>query len=212
MGIFSSLFGGDKRNAKTNRAMSIMEQLETFEALGLILNEGIDRKEIVEMANAFHAENTAPYATLYVLLGCDSDISGLPFTNFCWDFDTEAIEDYGSYVHIVSNISRITKGELIFENIEDYVDLEEEKAWVSFICRGDKYKWNLAVDDDWVDGSLFDRMQELATYYNTKGKFTYYNTGGQDFVLGFHTPEELEKIRDTTKLEIVWLKAEGQIY
>ena len=212
MDILSNLFGGDKRNAKANESLSVKEQLETLEILGLILNEGIDRSEIIEMAEALHAENAAPYTILYAVLGCTSEESGMPFTNHCWDFDTEAIEDHGAYVDIVENISRITKGEFKFENIEDYVDLEEEIAWVSFSCRGDKYKWDLEVDNDWVDGRLFDKMQELAVKYNTNGKFTYYNTGGQDFVLGFHTPEELERIKETTGLELVWLKAQGQIY
>lgn len=212
MGIFSNLFGGDKRNVKANKSLSVEEQLETLEALGFILNEGIDRTEIFEMAKTFNAENAAPYEILYAVLGLLSEESGIPFTNYCWDFDTEAIEDHGAYVDIVENISRITRGELRFENTEDYVDIDEEKAWVSFTCRGDNYKWDLAVDNDWVDGRLFDNMQKLAVKYNTKGKFTYYNTGGQDFVLGFYTPAELEKIRTTTGLEIVWLKAQGQIY
>ena len=212
MGIFSNLFSGSKRNMSGNKSLSVQEQLTNLEALGFILNEGIDRSEIIDMAEALHAETSAPYSTLYAVLGCLSEESGIPFTNQCWDFDTEAIEDHGAYVDIVDNISRITKGELQFENIEDYVDVEEEKAWVSFTCRGDNFKWDLAVDNDWVDGRLFDSMQELAVNYKTKGKFTYYNTGGQDFVLGFHTPEELEKIRNSTGLELVWLKAQGQIY
>jgi len=212
MGIFSNLFGGDKRNIKASKFQSVKEQLETLEALGFILNEGIDRTEIIERAEAFQAANAAPYTILYALLGCPSEESGIPFSNHCWDFDTEAIEDHGAYVDIVNNISRVTNGALKFENIEDYVDVEEEKAWVSFTCRGDNYRWDLVVDNDWVDGRLFDSMQELAVKYNAKGKFTYYDTGGQDFVLGFHTQEELEKIRKTTGLEIVWLNAKGQVY
>ena len=205
MGIFSKLFGGDKRNVLSNKSLSVQEQMETFEALGFVLNEGIDRTEIIKMAEAFHAEKSKPYANLYAVLGCPSEESNIPFTNYCWDFDTEAIEDHGSYVHIVDNISRITRGELMFENIEDYVGIEEGNAWVSFTCRGDNYKWDLAVNNDWVDENLFYKMQQLAVKYNTKGKFTFYDTRGQDFVLGFHTPEELERIRKTTSLEIVWL-------
>ena len=212
MEIFSNLFGGDKKNKKANKSLSVEEQLETLQALGFILNEGIDRIEIIEIAETLNAKNTEPYTILYAVLGCLSEESGIPFTDHCWDFDTEAIEDHGAYVEIVDNISRITRGALRFENVEDYVDIEEEIAWVSFTCEGDNYKWDLIVDDDWVDARLFDKMQELAVKYNTKGKFTYYNTGGQDFVLGFHTPEELEKIRKTTGLEILWLNAKGQVY
>jgi hypothetical protein len=38
-------------------------------------------------------------------------------------------------------------------------------------------------------------------------RFTYFNTGGQDFVLGYHSPEELASIRESTGLDIVWLNA-----
>ena len=60
----------------------------------------------------------------------------------------------------MENISRITNGELEFKNISDYVEFEEEIAWVSFSCRNENYKWDLIIDNDWVDGQLFDKVQE----------------------------------------------------
>ena len=149
---------------------------------------------------------------MYQMLGSTTEREPeTPITNNCWDFDVEAIEDHGAYIYIMENISRITNGELIFENLKDYVDINEGEAWVSFTCRGDNYKWNLEVDNDWADGNLFDKVQELTGKYKTKGKFTYFNPGGQSFVLGYATPEELEKIRQATGLDIVWLNAKEQI-
>jgi len=64
-----------------------------------------------------------------------------------------------------------------------------------------------------VDHAVVTLKESLIRHFSDeKGKFTFFNTGGQDFVLGYHTPEELEKIRKATGLDIVWLKAEGQIY
>jgi hypothetical protein len=47
--------------------------------------------------------------------------------------------------------------------------------------------------------------QALATKLKTKGKFTYLDTGGQDCVIGYHTKEELQKIRKVTRLDIAWI-------
>lgn len=128
-----------------------------------------------------------------------------PLTNKCWDFDTEAIDNHGSYVYIFQNLERITRGALKFENVKDYVDIEEEKAWVSFTFNEKDYKWNLEVDDDWVDTNLFSKIVNLTKEINSKGRFTYFNTGGQNAVIGFETPDSLKEIKKKTGLNIVWL-------
>jgi hypothetical protein len=214
MGLFSGLLGLLGCNGQTRKSnTSFDEQLKTFTELGFKLNEGIDTSDINRWGNGHKEFEDQPYHLMYMTLGQTIEREPwTPITNKCWDFDLEAIEDHGAYVEIMENISRITNEDLMFENIKDYVDLEEGKAWVSFTCNGDNYKWNLKVDDDWADGNLFDKVQDLTVKYKTKGKFTFFNTGGQDFVLGYSTPEELEKIKSATGLDIVWLKVKGQIY
>ncbi|MEL1241593.1 hypothetical protein [Flavobacterium flavipallidum] len=218
MGIITGLLGlfgcNSKTNAdKKNSKPTFEEQFETFKQLGFTLNQGIDTSDINRWKNKHKEFEDQPYHLMYQTLGSTIEREPwTPLTNKCWDFDLEAIEDHGAYVDIMKNISRITNGELLFENIEDYVNIEEGKAWVSFTCKGDSYKWELKVDNDWADGGIFDKVQTLADKYKTKGRFTFFNTGGQDFVLGYYTSEELEKIRQATGLEIVWLKAKGQIH
>jgi hypothetical protein len=189
------------------------EQLETFKQLGFVLNPGIDTSVLNCWPGGHKAFEDLPYHLMYQTLGQTIERKPwTPLTNKVWDFDLEAIEDHGDYINVMKNISRITNGELIFEDIKDYVDIEEGKAWVSFKCNGDNYKWDLKVNDDWADGDLFDKVQELTNTYKTKGRFTFFNTGGQDFVLGYCTPNELDKLRQATGLAVVWLKAKGQIY
>jgi hypothetical protein len=218
MGMLSGLVGLFGCNNKTNEQQinskpTFEEQLETFKQLGFNLNTGTDISDINRWQEGHKAFEDEPYILMYQTLGSTIEREPwTPLTNKCWDFDLEAIERHGAYVDIMENISRVTNGELVFENIQDYVDLEEAKAWVSFTCKGDNYKWDLKVDNDWADGDLFDKVQALTEKYKTKGKFTFFNTHGQDFVLGYYTCEELETIKQTTGLEIVWLKAKGQIY
>jgi hypothetical protein len=218
MGLISGLLGLLGCNSETNRQTkkskpTFEEQLETFKQLGFNLNTGTDTSDINRWQGGHKEFEDQPYHLMYQTLGLTIEREPwTPLTNKCWDFDLEAIEDHGAYVDIMKNISRITNGDLVFENIQDYVDIEEGKSWVSFTCKGDSYKWDLKVDNDWADGDLFDKVQALTEKYKTKGKFTFFNTGGQDFVLGYYTSEELEKIKQATGLEIVWLKAKGQIY
>lgn len=209
------LFGCNRQTTSANRKVkpTFEEQLEVFSKLGFSLNDGVDISDINRWKGGLKEFEDEPFHLLYHTLGQTIEREPwTPITNKCWNFDLEAIEDHGAYVDIMKDISRITSGELVFENLQDYVDVEEKKAWVSFTCKGENYKWDLKVDDDWADASLFDKVQELAEKYQTKRRFTFFNTGGQDFVLGYHTSKELETIRQKTGINLVWLKAKGQIY
>jgi len=217
MGLFAgllSLFGCDSKTQSFSKTKPTFEQqFETFNQLGFTLNPSTDTSDINRWSDGHKEFEDLPYHLMYQTLGQTIEREPwTPLTNKVWDFDLEAIEGHGAYVDIMKNISRITNGDLIFEDLKDYVDIEDVKAWVSFKCNGDNYKWDLKVDGDWADGDLFDKAQELTDKYKTKGKFTFFNTGGQDFVLGYCTSEELEKLRQSTGLDIVWLKAKGQIY
>lgn len=205
------IFTGDNNNyvygqAKTESSNKITftEQLETFKQLGFSLNPGVDTSDINKWGRK-EFENE-PYSLMYITLGETIERKPwTPITNKCWYIDTEAIKSHGAYVDIIKNLDRITRGALNFKNVKDYVDIEEEKAWVSFIVNGDHYKWNLEVDDDWVDVNLFYKIAKLARKYDTKGKYTYYDTGGQSIVIGYETPESLKKIKAATGLQIKWL-------
>jgi hypothetical protein len=105
----------------------------------------------------------------------------------------------------MKNLERLSHGEIKFEKLKDFVDIEKEKAWVSFTVNKVNYKWNLKVNDDWVDEELFTKVVELTNKLNTKGKYTYFDTGGQSAVIGYETPEKRDEIIKATGLKIEWL-------
>jgi hypothetical protein len=218
MGIISGLlsfFGlGEKsidgqisaKETKNVKNVPFEIQLETFRKLGFTLNSGIEISDIDRWGKEKKELENEPYSLLYTTLGQTIEREPwTPLTNRCWDFDTEAIEDHGAYVEIMKNLERITRGEIKFENLKDYVDVEEEKAWVSFTVNKVNYEWNLKVNDDWVDENLFTKVVELTNKLKTKGKYTYFNTGGQDAVIGFETPEKRDEVIKATGLKIEWL-------
>jgi hypothetical protein len=123
-----------------------------------------------------------------------------------WHFDTECIEDHGAYVRIAERLRDIARGDLPLADIEDYVDIEEERAWVAFTLDGKPYRWDCEVDDDWVDASVLSRFAELLAARGGERRFTYLDTGGQDCVIGCFRNDERERLRKVTKLDWQWLK------
>lgn len=201
MGILSFL--GFKNNSAPKNP-SFEEQLEIFKELGFELNKGTDKSDIERWDKQDFLDD--PFSLMYMTLGQTIEREPwTPLTDKCWDFDTEAIEDHGSYIDIIKNLERITRDSLKFENVKDYVDIEEGKAWVSFTFENKDYKWNLKVDNDWVDFELFSKIVELTKNSKTKGQYTYFDTGGQNAVIGFETIESLKEIKNKTGLKIVWL-------
>lgn len=206
-------WGCDGHIGSKEKKVAFEKQWETFKQLGFTLNDGVVMEDIVRTQGGRNAFEENSYSLMYQTLGQAKDKEPwTPFTNNCWYLDLESIEGNGSYVRIMENISRITHGELRFDSLRDYVDIDEGKVWVAFVCNGDSYHWDLERNDDWADGHLFDKVQDLTTKYKTKGKFTFFNTGEQCFTLGYHTSKELHFLRKATGLNIVRLRAKGQIY
>lgn len=209
-----NLFGcGDKKQTDqtsqpTEKQQPVLfdKQLEIFKQLNFDLSPGTDTSDINRWPNGHKEFEDNPFSVLYMTLGQEIEREPFtPLTNKCWDFDTEAIEDTGDYVRIIKNLERISRGELKFSDVKDFVDIEKGKAWVSFSLNGDNYKWDMKVDNDWVDTDLFPKIVSLTNKYNTKGKYTYFDTGGQNAVIGFETPESLAEIKKATGLKIDWL-------
>lgn len=189
------------KQSTMKKDLSLKSQLETFKKLGFELNEGVTFADINRWDNDGKKFEKEPYFLLYITLGQAIEREPwTPLTDRCWHFDTEAIEAHGDYVKILKNLERISRGEIKFKNLKDYVDIEEEKAWLSFEFKGKKYKWDLKVDNDWVDTDLFVNVENLTE--QTKGKFTYLFTGGQDVVIGFETPKKMNEIIKATGLKI----------
>lgn len=188
--------------------------LDKMKSAGFKLNPEIQEADVFDRWTEVLAYYKNPIEALYITLGDSTEND--PFTDFsnnCWHFDLEAIEGEGSYVRILENLKRISNGDLDFQNISDYCDDDEDgKAWVSFEFNGDKYKWDLKVDNDWADAYLFDKIQDLCRKYNKKGRLTYFSEG-QSFVTSYLTEEEFNRIRKITQLKLQWLKVgNGQIY
>ena len=118
-----------------------------------------------------------------------------PRSDMLWHFDTECIEDHGSYVAIATRLKELAGGSLPLTRIEDYVDLEEGEAWLSFEIGGKTTKIDCQVDDDWVDAAVFAPFVRLLADHDPSKIFLYYNLGGQDCIIGCLDKADYGKLR-----------------
>lgn len=200
-----------KLNVKKIPKVSFEEQLKWFQDFGFQLNDGISKEDLLAFYGTASEYENQPWELLYITFGYTAEREPwIPLTNDCWHFDTECIEGSGSSIEILENLKRISKNELNFKNIKDFIDFENGKAWVSFEFNDETFKWDLKVDNDWVDSLIFYNVQRLITKLKTEKKLTFYGLG-QDCIFGYMTEREMEILKSKTALEIKWLDSVNDI-
>lgn len=135
-------------------------------------------------------------ATTWCWLGSAQQRNASPggCTNL-WHFDTECIEDRGSYARIAKRLTEMTQGSLTLDRIADDVDIEAGKARLSFEFRRRPVRIDCKVQDDWVDPAVFRHFVALLGEADPEKVFLYYDLGGQDCILGCVTRAELGKLQ-----------------
>jgi hypothetical protein len=121
-----------------------------------------------------------------------------PWRNHCvnvWHFDTECIEDNGSYVRIAERMAELTQGALVIENVRDQVDLEEGTASLDFEYSGKPIHIEFKVNDDRVDPSVFSHFVRMLAISDPSKVFLYHDTQGQDCVIACAMRDQLAALR-----------------
>lgn len=135
--------------------VTLEEQLETLAQLGLSLNDGVTVDDLLYSWDRQEYEGR-PFDTLLSMLG--SEVEREPWgRNVCdraWNFDVECIEDTGSYVSIVENLCRVANMPDVVSDLEDFVDIENETAWLTYTIDGQKRHFTIPVDNDWADPNI----------------------------------------------------------
>ena len=172
------------------------EKLSILEECGIKLAEPFTVDYLLKSYSRADYEK-AGFEKLLVGLGTTEEQE--PYRNLCvnlWHFDTECIEDDGDYKKIAERMAEMTKGSLRFENVRDSVDIEKEKASLSFSFNGQDIKINCKVEDDWVDTAVFNQFVNLLKQADPSKVYIYYDLGGQDCIIGCVTKKELKRLND----------------
>lgn len=211
MGILSFL--GFKSN-KTE-TITYEKQIEVFKTLGYEFVDGVTKEMILTdgyaktMWNQIQKERLKeieekPFSRLYYYYGWrNPKIPSLNFSDECIWFDIEFIDSPEQYIWFMERMGTITKGEIEFTEISIVVD-EEKYEWIHFKVNGKNKKWKLQKVG-YIADSFFKRFSYLPNELNTKGKYTYYDDGGQQFVIDFATESEQKEFNEKTGLNREWL-------
>ena len=182
--------------AKGNKAKTLEEKVALLEECGLKLAPPFT---IDDLLTSFDREEFEEDGFNSVLVGLGMTEEQEPWRNHCvnlWHFDTECIEDHGAYKRIAQRMAEMAQGSLPLENIQDFVDIANDKAWLSFSFKGRPVKIDCEVQDDWADPKLFGRFVDLLRQSDPSKVYIYYDLGGQDCIIGCVNNDELKRLND----------------
>jgi hypothetical protein len=186
------------------------EQLKVFNSLGYHLNEGITKELIFEEMKGSYLPGEdiesvfriSRFQKLYYYLGSHSGAMKY-YSNKAILFDLEFIDSNSDYVSFMNRMGDISNGEIVFSNIIITTDADDYE-WIEFKVNNMEEKWKLEKRGH-VSDSFFQRFSYLPLRFNTKGRYTYYDDGGQQFVIDYATAEEQVQFIKITGLKREWL-------
>jgi len=193
---------------KRTQTVSLEEQLRILASCGINLSPNV-APEALLLSYSREAYEKDPYELLLCVMGNEAEDesqageTGYP-SDSIWHFDTECIEDHGSYAAIAQRLAVLAHPELPLEDVDDYVDIDGEEVWLAFKLDGQTEKWTPAIDNDWVDSTVLSRFAALLESRSTR-RFTYINLGGQDCLIGCATPAQKAALMKATNLKVEWL-------
>ncbi|SDH44083.1 hypothetical protein [Desulfosporosinus hippei] len=198
--MLSRLFGKEKSEVK------LEDQIKNLKNIGLELSPGFTIEHLLKEFDRKEFEKD-PYKLLLAVMGGEvelEDQSSVPLSNKVWHFDTECIEDRGDYVRIANRLCDLSQGLLQITNLKDFVDIDNRQAWISFSLDGQEYKWDLKIENDWVDPGIFSKFAELL---NTKSKTQRFiiMVLGQDCIIALAEHDQLQKLNQLRGLDFDYL-------
>jgi hypothetical protein len=181
--------------APSSKSQTLEERLATLKTCGLELAAPFTVNDLLKSWKRSDYEEGG-FETVLVGLGMTEEQEPWrPHSVNLWHFDTEAIEDDGDYKKIAERMVEISQGSLPLTNIQDHVDVEGGKAWLSFDFKGKPIRMDCAVKDDWVDPTIFGKFVDLLNQSDPSKIYIYYDLGGQDCIIGCVTKTDFECLK-----------------
>jgi hypothetical protein len=168
---------------RSEESLTLEQKLAILAGCGLSLAPPFTVQDLLDSWSREQFEE--PGFTL-ALVGLGMTEEQPPWRNHCvnaWHFDTECIEDDGSYVRIAQRMAEMTRGALVLENVRDHVDIEAGIASLDFEHSGAPIHLSFKVNDDWVDPAVLTHFVRMLAMADPSKVFLYYDTKGQDCVI-----------------------------
>ncbi len=167
---------------KSGAKKSVADVLAEIESAGLVCASESARKLVMADVQAQGEGQLITSVAILCVMGAEQwepeTFRPLPWLSpDVWHFDFEAIEDHGHYKAIVERCAELAGGELDIADVTDFVDIENDTAWVDFTQGGARRRIHLRVDNDWADPMLFVQLNKLLSAIGSKRQFAEHDLG-----------------------------------
>jgi hypothetical protein len=187
------MFGIFKR--RSEEPLSLEGKLAVLAGCGLTLAPPFTVQDLLE---SWPREQFEKPGFTMALVGLGMTEERPPWRNHCanvWHFDTECIEDNGSYIRIAERMAELTQGALVIERVRDQVDIEAGFASLDFEHFGKPVHIDFKVNDDWVDPAVFSHFVRMLAMSDPSKVFLYQDTKGQDCVIACVTRDQFAALK-----------------
>ena len=193
-----------------SRSVSLENQLDELKACGIVVNDGMTDSDLITFESKTNME-TVPYFGLVEVLGIELEREPYtPIANSLWMCDYERIEDHGAYKDVIERLELMTDSALGLSNIVDYVEIEEESAWVEFTFQGERMRWEAKVEDDWMDPYIIVKYDQLLKHANAGIRiYSNHTDYGQVAFLAAFTPAQFKCFRKLSKIKLALIESQA---
>ncbi len=196
-------FSRKRQDAVDRNRPSVAAALQQLETIGIRVREGIAPDDLLYSLGGT-MDSPTDWAQLLCVLGSEVERGEFPrVSDDIWHFDAECIEDHGAYVAVVDRFVTLTRGALPLTNVRDSVEIKNRKAFVEFELDGQTIHWDLKVHDDWVDPTLYGRLQNLVTPRGAGRRFFIAGLG-QDSLLACGDDRMRQGLSELSGLKFQW--------
>ena len=183
-------------STKSRTEMTLEQQLKALGELGLALNEGVTIDDLLYSWDREEYEKE-PFDVILFTLGSEVEREPWerPVCDTAWNFDVECIEDTGDYVTIVKQLCRVAGMPNLISDAEDFVDIENGKAWLKYTIDGKQRQYTIAVDNDWADP---DTVSAVMADIERDGNRFYAKDNGQASIWFYLDEQTAGKLNQMT--------------
>lgn len=194
------------------KPVSYDDQLQVFESLRHKHDPEVTKEMILrdvyemswEDATEQYIESN-PFSVLYYTFGWrNPQIKNYNYSEKCIWFDLEFFDANVQYKWFMERMGAITNGEITFTDISLETD-SDNWEWINFNVNGIPKKWKLERVG-YIADHFVHRFSKLPSELSTSRRFTYFDNGGQQWVIGYASEAEQIRFNEKTDLNREWLE------
>ena len=183
-----------------NQNITLETQVRILGECGIPMPHGMSVDSLLMRCCRADFETNA-FDQLLVIYGTDDDRFK---PEYVWDCDCECITNPGDYARVVRCMASLARGDLLISQLEDDVNIDEGVAWVSFMYKGDRLRWDLEIENDWLDWALLSKLSGLLERTSPKRQYLF-RALGQNSLIAYFSEDEKFRLEAATGLEWEWL-------